>query len=475
MTLLPLMLLACSRGTHDDPGRGEPNNPSTAETGGTRDSGPETGAETAKTGHTGSTTAGPPGALQFVGEAPRNVLMISIDTFRRDHLDTHGTLGLTPFLGSLAEQGVVAANHQQCSNWTWHSTSCTLNGRYAVDTGHFPSLLGLKTPLPEQRSLATILSTEHSYGTVLASPNMWLGPRWNNAQGYLVVERLPGPLAADVLRNATGAIPQALVAARGTRWLAHAHLLEPHAPYIAPVEYQEGIDALPPLPEGVDLASQPGHYEAIADFDGMSEADTAVVLDHMRLLYQAEIRWLDAQVATAWQELDDQGLLDDTLVVFWTDHGEAFMEHGQQTHAHDLHGPENEAVLFFWADNIVPTTWTEPTHAVDLVPTILHTLGLPIDADMPGAPLGLAEPDRVRFTSTRGRQELQVAALKHEFKLLYRDVDATYALFDTEADPGEVTNLLLADPDHAMAVELQPLIDARVARIRPLLAPLRGP
>lgn len=469
--LLTLLLLACSGEADDPKDRPAPVDP-TAETGTTTT---DTDTDTPTTSDTGPSNTGPRPALQFVGDAPKNVLMISIDTFRRDHMDAYGDLGLTPFMGALAEQGVVAANHQQCSNWTWHSTSCTLNGRYAVDIDHFPSLNGAKTPLPDVRSLATILSTEHDYGTVLVSNNAWLGPRWNNAQGYLVVNPRGGPLAVDIVRRATGAIPEALGAAQGTNWLAHAHMLEPHAPYIAPAEYVQGIEALPPLPDGVDLTKQPGHYAAVNSFANMPPEDVDIILAHMRLLYQAEVRWVDDQLETAWNELDDDGVLDDTLVVFWSDHGEAFMEHGHQTHAHDLYNAENQGILFFWAKNIVPARWTEPTHSIDLVPTILHTLGLPIDADMPGVPMGLADPHRVRFTSSHGRQGLQVAALKDDYKLLYLDDEPSYALYDMVVDPEESLNLLETDPDHAVAAELQPLIDERVERIRPLLQALIQP
>ena len=66
--------------------------------------------------------------LSFTGQVPKNLLFISIDTLRRDHLGAHGDLGLTPFLDRLADEGVVMQDHMQCSNWTYGAITCTLLG-----------------------------------------------------------------------------------------------------------------------------------------------------------------------------------------------------------------------------------------------------------------------------------------------------------------------------------------------------------
>ncbi|MEM6930261.1 MAG: sulfatase-like hydrolase/transferase, partial [Myxococcota bacterium] len=73
--------------------------------------------------------------IEFYGRRPKNLIMLSIDTFRKDHLGAHGDLGLTPFLDEIAAQGVVLEDHHQCSNWTFASTTCTVAGRTNVERG----------------------------------------------------------------------------------------------------------------------------------------------------------------------------------------------------------------------------------------------------------------------------------------------------------------------------------------------------
>jgi len=418
----------------------------------------------------------PEDPLQFDGPAPRNVLMLSMDTFRKDHFDTYGDMGLTPYLGTLASESVHLDDHVQCSNWTWHSTSCTLAGRYEIDVGHVPNLVGTREPLPDGiRTLARVLSDDHDYGSVLQSKNGWLGPRWNNAQGYTIVNPVTDPGAYNLVRSAVNNRVAAMEQTGGDNWFVHVHFLEPHAPYNPPEEYRLGVDELPPLPEGIDLDVQAAHYVAINQLEELSEEDANTVLQHMRLRYQGELRWLDAQLEAALTELDQEGLLDDTLVVVWTDHGEAFFEHGVQTHAHHLYGEENNAILFFWAKNLKPFAYESPTHAVDLVPTVLSILELPLDDDLAGHALGTAPPGRIRFASTVARQGVQVSAMKDGHKLLYRHRDVSWSLYDSKSDPAEKLDLLGAHPDHELFQELEPLITERVDAFDAYFESVAGP
>ena len=111
-----------------------------------------------------STTQGPtppdPGTVptdtlpQFYGHVPRNVVMISLDTFRKDKLTRYGGSGETPFLDALVADGFALDEHVQCSNWTFAATSCTLSGRYNVNAGMEPSLSTTSAaPWPDDSSV----------------------------------------------------------------------------------------------------------------------------------------------------------------------------------------------------------------------------------------------------------------------------------------------------------------------------------
>jgi arylsulfatase A-like enzyme len=414
-------------------------------------------------------TPAPPRAplIRFDGAPPKNVLMISLDTFRRDKLQRYGGPGIMPFLEGLMEESVVADDHIQCSNWTWHSTSCTLAGRYAEDVGYLPKLDNSAPPIPEgQRTLARILHDDHGYATALASNNRWLGPKVGNAQGYQIVNP-PGPgFAVDMVRRATLGVDLAQLDGGGESWLAHAHVLEAHAPYIPPVEYRVGVDELEPLPFPID--SQGAHYFAAALWPELTDDERLLLQQHLTLRYEGELRWIDAMLELAFVELDAEGRLDDTLVVVWTDHGEAFWEHGVQTHAHHLYAEENDAVLFFWAKNIVPASWSETTHAVDMLPTILDALELPPEPGLPGAVLGMGDPSRPLFVTAAARQGVVQSVVSDGWKLIYSWEDDTLELFDREHDREETTDWLPSIEGQRVADELWQQLEPRVTLAEPL-------
>ena len=76
----------------------------------------------------------------FYGAVPKNILMLSIDTFRKDSLSQYGGPEVMPFLDELAKTGFTADDHLTCSNWTFAGTTCTLLGRYNYEAGFVPHL-----------------------------------------------------------------------------------------------------------------------------------------------------------------------------------------------------------------------------------------------------------------------------------------------------------------------------------------------
>lgn len=111
------------------PSAGGPSLPSTTAT----DTASSTVTATEASGDTGTgptTAAVGESALAFLGAPPRHLLMISIDTLRRDQLTRYGGHGNMPFLDGLLDEGVALDDHVACSNWTLHSTVCAMTGTY---------------------------------------------------------------------------------------------------------------------------------------------------------------------------------------------------------------------------------------------------------------------------------------------------------------------------------------------------------
>lgn len=408
--------------------------------------------------------SGPP--LAFRGPRPRNLLMISIDTTRRDHFGDYGEEVLTPFFASWMNEGVRLDDHQQCSNWTYASTSCTLLGRYHEENGFAPELRTNTLPFPDgQVTLARRLH-DHGYWSTLLSSNGWLSAKWNNAQGY-DDPRGPGTgRAREILALGRQRVLDA-IASGHDRWFLHVHLMEPHAPFVPPPEtYAAELAGVPPLPAGWNLDEQDGHYAIVNDWPSLAPEEQALLETHLRARYRGELRFLDEQVAEQIPRFESAGLLDDTLVVVWTDHGEQFYERTRQSHAWHLNAEENDAVLFFWAQNLAPHRHTGPTHGVDLVPTVLDALGFPADDPaLSGYVLGDAPPDRPRFGMSVARAGVLQSVTRNHRKLVF-DWRGEVRAWDRRADRQETENVFDASAPEDRA--LWDLLLPRVEAMRPL-------
>lgn len=404
--------------------------------------------------------------LQFYGRVPKNLIFLSIDTFRKDHVGAHGNKDLTPFLDRIASQGVVMEDHAQCANWTFGSTTCTLAGRYNIERGHIPRLNGTDATRPKVPDGTPFLATwlgQAGYYSVIVSGNDWLSDNWGNTQGYDEMLR-PGGSALAVQSTATRAMKDAIARGDAERWFMHMHFMEPHASYDPPAANIEGRDALDPWPE--DLTNRDMHYDARDEWPSMSEAERQLLEAHLRALYEGEIRTIDERLEQAWDDLEKEGYLDDTLVVIWNDHGEQFWEHGHQTHAYQLFGEENDGFLMFWSRNIVPGRYKEPTSTIDLVPTILDLFDLPIPDEVSGLPIGTAPADRPRFAEALARmggvQTVQRDGLKLHFVW-----SGNVTFYDRNTDPKETTDLY--DPTDPRVLELWSLLKPMAEKMAPLV------
>jgi arylsulfatase A-like enzyme len=388
----------------------------------------------------------------FRDRVPRNLLFLSIDTLRRDVMRRYQHLGdLTPFLDGIAATGVALDDHTQCSNWTFHSTTCTLLGRSNIENGFVPRLAkNARESVPPGTQLLAGYLADAGYHSILVSPNGWLSQEWGNAQGYTEFAVPPGTGTQAVYAEGVGRLEKAIDQG-ADRWFMHLHVLEPHAGYNPPDEYIP--DGLPPVP--ADLTIKDDHYDLRDDYAALDPVTQQNVAIHLRGLYDGEVRWLDDQLRGVFEDLGTRGLLADTLVVIWTDHGEAFWEHGRNTHAYDLYREENDAIALFWAPNIEADAWTGPTTATDIVPTVLQLFDVPIPDEVTGTPLGEAAEDRARFAFSVARHGAVQSVIKDNWKMVFR-WSGRAELYDLDADPDEQTDLYA--PDHPMVPELWALL-----------------
>ncbi len=400
----------------------------------------------------------------FYGEVPKNLLMVSVDTFRRDLLLRYGGVSYIPVLDEMMEQGVVLDRHHSCSNWTFSSVLCAMQGATNLDDAYVPDLHNPDDAMaPDDYPTLPGRLSAAGWRTMLVTSNSWFSADHNSDVGFDQAERPEDRRTSSV---AAAGLQAVLDAKEGgaNRWYLHLHVKEPHASYSPPDEYLAGLDGLEEIPW--DLSSSDEQYQTLNQWSGFTAEEQELLLAHLLVRYHGEVNWMGDQLREALVAYGNAGLLDDTLVVFWNDHGEQFFEHGQQTHAYGLNREENDGFAFFWAENIVPAVWDEPTSHIDLAPTLLTLWDVPLDEQVTGMPVGTAPSDRVLDFLTVARLGVVQAVLQNDWKLIYRWETGERELYDTRNDPLELDNVWAADEPHA--VELEPILQDRVRTMEPL-------
>jgi arylsulfatase A-like enzyme len=297
---------------------------------------------------------------------PRNLLFVSIDTLRADHVGCYGYgRPTTPHLDALA-----ARSERFASCWSVMPT--TLPAHTAMFTSLHPKLVGAVAngfPVaPAAHTLAERLR-EQGFATGAFVSAVPLHPRFGLDQGFDVYDHPPGE---ERRGDETRARAEDWLRARGPeRFFAFVHLFDPHTWYGAPEE-QRALFGAPggPQPPEREFLGDPAAFDA-----ARREALVAA--------YDAEIRFADAQLGLLLELLEERGLADSTLVVVTSDHGETLDEliggygYGYD-HGEFLHGRELRVPLVVH----VPGRDGAGVHEaavsqLDLLPTLLELLEVP--------------------------------------------------------------------------------------------------
>ena len=381
-----------------------------------------------------------------------NIVLVSIDSLRPDHLGCYGySRATSPFLDELAAAGVRWTNALSTTSWTLPAHAALLTG--LADTTHGVVDNGLRLN-EEHATLAEILK-DAGYHTAGFYGGPYLAPVFGFAQGFDVYESCMTPAAELALPHPNAAQHAASHAdvtgprtrARVASWAAERarsgddrpyflflHLWDVHYDFVAPREYVELFD--PDYAGSIDgrLMDDP----AIAPT--MSERDRA----HLLALYDAEIRFTDDVLRGIFADLAEHGLSDDTLTLVTADHGEEFFEHGGKGHNKTLFDEVVRVPLILHWPEQVPAgrVRSEQVQLIDVAPTLAFAAGLREPLAVQGqnlAPTLAAaslppRPALLELSIDRGHQRA-LRTLDHK---IYRPAARTPAsIFDLASDPGE--------------------------------------
>jgi len=435
------------------------------------DTDPSSGDDTDQTDDTDDTSPPPTSPLSWSGARPKNVLMIVLDTARPDWFGRYDGRASTPNLDALLADSFVLENHRSCSDWTWPSVLCAQSGRSETELDFITDGSALSEVPPASIVMAEDVLRDAGWYTAMVSSNSFFSEDAKTAVGFERQENRFGEPASLITASALSLLDG--IAAQDAPWYLHLHYFDPHTPYSPPDEYLTGLDELDPI--SYDLGQDYTHAVLNKAWHGLDEATRALVLAHMELRYAGELSYFDDQIDQVLDRAEALGLLDDTLLVFWTDHGEQLFENGSWGHD-QLYDVENRAIVSIKAPALAPGTWSGPTLHQDIWPTILDAMELPTQPDFSGAVLGWRPADDPRFAMRYLGDQTQLT-IEREGKKLYYRWSGAKEFYDLSADPGEQTDLYdAADPDVIALWELMEDEISAILAIKPDYEPVNpGP
>lgn len=332
--------------------------------------------------------------------SPQGVVVVLMDTLRRDHLDMYGYERPTaPVLSQLAAEGVLVQDALSQATWTKVSVPSIMTSLYP--RSH--TVKNLPDLLPASATTMAEVFRQAGWATLGFSAIPFTGKMTNLHQGYEVFHES----AMDV---STGGIPEKsarrhvdlllpwLERHRDVPFFVFLHVEDPHSPYFAPPPYatqwgEEGdadtyrelIDEVRPKIENPLMRRFGMPLREDLEEAGI---DAERYVDYELDAYDGLIRSMDAQLERLLEKLAALGLDGRVLLAFTSDHGTEFLDHGAHFHGQSVYGELNRVPMFFWGAGVpagvrIPVT----VETVDFMPTVLELTGLPVPETVQGQSL----------------------------------------------------------------------------------------
>jgi arylsulfatase A-like enzyme len=447
---------------------------------------------------TSQPSGGTPAVPAATSAAPPNIIVILVDTLRRDRLTPYGCRRETsPEIGRrLAAAGTVVEEAYSQAPWTLPSVVSLMTGRYPGELlGADLSAYGIPagvTPIAERLARA-------GYETAgfLANPTMHVGGGFE--RGFDTFYAPPADIewlrrhADDLNRHALPWL--AAYQDQDRPFFLYLHYIDPHDPYDNP----ETAGNHSPF-EGEYRGPVAGDWVHGLYTGKLVLPDPARDLAHVSALYDSEVHYVDRAIGQVLSALRPE-VLAHTLVVLTADHGEELLDHGGWKHGQALYEEQIHVPLIVRWDGHVPAgrRLAGSVRLLDVAPTLAAAAGAPPDPGWEGLDLlpaltgSAALAERPAFAEGLSSGPLRAAAVLGRWKLmvfnraepfapgdelqdhLWRQDLARFArveLYDLARDPGERANLA-ADPGalSQAAAERLPLLATVIERRLDLALP----
>jgi arylsulfatase len=400
-------------------------------------------------------------------ELPPNVIFVLVDAVRADFLSIYDESRPTsPHLAAFAEESIVFENHVS-------QASCTYPSMNSLFTSRSPSSF-LNQPegsfaIPDELPTLAGVLQESDYATfaVSASPIVRNEPSTENPWGGFGAGF--DAFDEDCLWQDAECVNEIALRHLETAsrpFFLYLHYMDPHAPYYPPLSFERRFAREYTGRKRFIQAGNPGPIQRMLRGELPDLRLTEEDIEHLRRLYADEIAYFDSRFQEIVEALRRLELLDRSIVIVASDHGEAFMEHDLIEHCNaSFDALTRTPLVLRLPDGEHAGRRISMTQNLDLFPTILDLLGIDSgDLELRGTSLRpVIERDESvqEFAFSLGGRDQAIRTRR--FKLIYDFESESHRLYDLVEDPGETTDVSGDHPEEASRLEraLEERMDVR--------------
>jgi arylsulfatase A-like enzyme len=408
----------------------------------------------------------------------RNLILISVDALRADHLGCYGyTRDTSPFLDALSKDGVLF--QEAIVQWpkTQASMASMLTSTYSTPER---TLHVLTYGLPDSLTVVSEILRQEGFRTMAVVANYNVGKTFGFDQGFDVfleswIDEFVRKTGTDEFRNRPGLVKEytnativtnqalkLIEASRREKFFLWLHYMEPHGPYVPPKSYEKFFADWSP--------GKPVPAVLIPTYQRQFKPDSEELIvdpEYYKAQYDREIRYWDDQLKRLVSYLKRKRLYERTIIVITADHGESlgdhnyFFEHGRLPYQ-----PCSRVPLIIVAPELRRTSnhiVDEPVGLIDMVPTLMDLLDISNVRGLQGTsllPLLSGKENRTErpiYTIAGDHHPNHRIIRVGDWKLIRAGAEEglrlmtgrEYELYNIKNDPGEMNNLVDEFPDVA--------------------------
>ena len=290
-----------------------------------------------------------------------NIILIVIDCLRADHVGYFGyTRNTTPYLDELAKSGVVFKNAYSNAPWTKPSVVSMLTSLLPNEHG----AVNYNDALPDEYVTLGEIMGKLGYETLFFNGgNPWIKQKFNIPQGFQIQYHAISR-AEELTDNFLSVIRET-----NKKFFAYLHYMDAHVPY-----HQNRYTLMYTTSNNDDFVPGSITYSKVEQ-SMRSGKLTAQAKEYLEALYDGQVRYVDMNIHRVMNFLKEQGLLDNTLIIITSDHGEEFWDHGNFEHGHSLYNELLKVPLIITGRNLTHKKIDDNIRLIDIAPTVVELAG----------------------------------------------------------------------------------------------------